>query len=66
MKRQNQWLQGIGSLSEQEKMDLFKVEELEERLEMARPTSDPDPDPGTPVINTACWFDGTPIPLPKK
>ncbi|MEO9004779.1 MAG: hypothetical protein ABI288_08575 [Ginsengibacter sp.] len=65
MKQQDLLLKGIDSLSEQEKMDLFKVEELEERLEMARPTSDPNPDPGTPVINIACWFDGTPIPLPK-
>jgi hypothetical protein len=64
MQQQKQLLKRIDSLSEQEKLDLFAVEELERRLEMAKPTTDPDPDPGTPVINTACWYDGTPLPTP--
>jgi hypothetical protein len=35
MEKQNQLLKGIESLSEQEKLELFKIEELETRLEMA-------------------------------
>jgi len=39
MEKQNQLLKGIESLSEQEKLELFKIEELETRLEMISSTT---------------------------
>lgn len=65
MQQQKQLLKGIVSLSEQEKLDFFKVEELEARLEMAEVSSDctiqeeqraknPYIPPDLPC-NDACW-----------
>ena len=60
MQQQKQLLKGIESLTEQEKLDFFKIEELETRLEMAAgsPVDDPDRDPRIPPdvpTNPSCW-----------
>ncbi|MEO9004780.1 MAG: hypothetical protein ABI288_08580 [Ginsengibacter sp.] len=64
MQKKNQLLKGIDTLSEQEKLEIFNVQELEKRLEMADSVGiSPTNHPGQDIINTtprntdeACWW----------
>lgn len=53
MEKQHQLLRGIAHLSEEERLELFKVEELETRLEMAAATNSADTN-GTCTTNNGC------------
>ena len=67
MQKQNQLLKGIETMSEQEKLEIFNVEEFEMRLEMAEISPDcatqdeqrklnPNIPPDLPC-NDNCWWD---------